>query len=53
MQDCWEYDPQDRPAFDLISYRLETLSKSKLVSDFKTIQITVYLLIVLMFLELY
>ena len=33
MQDCWEYDPQDRPSFDLISYRLETLSKSKLVSD--------------------
>lgn len=31
MQDCWEYDPQDRPSFDLINYRLETLSKSKLV----------------------
>ena len=43
MQDCWEYDPQDRPGFDLISYRLETLSKSKLVSTLNHFKVTCYL----------
>lgn len=53
MQDCWEYDPQDRPGFDLISYRLETLSKTKLVSNFKTLEMIVYNLVSVLFLELH
>ena len=53
MEDCWHQDPQGRPVFNLIIYKLESLVQSKLVSYFKTLHVTVYLVVFLWFVELH